>query len=72
MSDLDELYDELSDLHVDKKNGSGRTAREERIIAGFEDIERFLEQQGRIPLHEEDKDIFEFVRQKNAAQFLRV
>ncbi len=59
MSDLDELYDELSDLHVDKKDGSGRTAREERIIAGFEDIERFLEQQGRIPLHGEDKDIFE-------------
>ena len=59
MSDLDELYDELSDLHVDKKDGSGRTTREERIIAGFEDIERFLEQHGRIPLHGEDKDIFE-------------
>lgn len=59
MSELDELYDELSDLHVDKKDGSGRTAREERIIAGFEDIERFIEQHGRIPLHGEDKDIFE-------------
>lgn len=59
MSDLDELYDELSDLHVAKKEGSGRTAREERIIAGFEDIERFFEQHGRIPLHGEDKDIFE-------------
>lgn len=59
MSDLDELYDELSDLHIPKKDGSGRTAREERIIAGFEDIERFLEQHGRIPAHGEDKDIFE-------------
>ncbi|MFA5593231.1 MAG: GIY-YIG nuclease family protein [Micavibrio sp.] len=59
MSDLDELYDELSDLHVAKKEGSGRTAREERIIAGFEDIERFFEQHGRLPLHGEDKDIFE-------------
>lgn len=59
MSDLDELYDELSDLHVAKKEGSGRTAREERIIAGFEDIERFFEQHGRFPLHGEDKDIFE-------------
>ena len=59
MSDLDELYDELSDLHVGKKEGSGRTAREERIIAGFEDIERFFEQHGRIPAHGEDKDIFE-------------
>lgn len=59
MSDLDEIYDELSDLHSNKKEGSGRTVREERIIAGFEDIERFLEQQGRIPTHGEDKDIFE-------------
>jgi len=59
MSNLDELYDELSDLHGSKKAGSGRTAREERIIAGFEDIERFFEQQGRIPAHGEDRDIFE-------------
>lgn len=59
MSDLDELYDELSDLHVAKKEGSGRTAREERIIAGFEDIERFFEQYKRLPSHGEDKDIFE-------------
>lgn len=59
MSDLDELYDELSDLHNDKKSGSSRTAREERIIVGFEDINRFLEQQGRVPAHGEEKDIFE-------------
>ncbi len=38
---------------------SARTAREERIIAGFEDIERFFEQQGRLPAHGEDKEIFE-------------
>lgn len=59
MSDLDDIYDELSDLHNDKKGGSSRTAREERIIAGFEDIERFFEQHGRLPAHGEDKDIFE-------------
>lgn len=59
MSDLDELYDELRDLHNDKKSGSSRTTREERIIAGFEDINRFLEQHGRIPAHGEEKDIFE-------------
>ena len=59
MSDLDDIYDELSDLHNDKKGGSSRTAREERIIAGFEDIERFFEQHGRLPTHGEDKDIFE-------------
>jgi len=38
---------------------SPRTPREERIIAGFEDIERFFEQQGRLPAHGEDKEIFE-------------
>lgn len=59
MSDLDDIYDELSDLHNDKKGGSSRTAREERIIAGFEDIERFFEQHGRLPAHGEGKDIFE-------------
>lgn len=59
MSDLDELYDELSDLHAPKKDGSSRSPREERIIAGFEDIERFFEQNGRLPQHGEDKDIFE-------------
>lgn len=59
MSDLDELYDELSDLHAPKKDGSSRSPREERIIAGFEDIERFVEQNGRLPTHGEDKDIFE-------------
>ncbi|MBF2088500.1 MAG: GIY-YIG nuclease family protein [Synechococcales cyanobacterium K32_A2020_035] len=33
--------------------------REERIIAGFEEIERFVEEQGRRPQHGEDRDIFE-------------
>lgn len=33
--------------------------REERIIAGFEDIQRFVEEHGRLPAHGEDKDIFE-------------
>lgn len=59
MSDLDELYDELSDLHASKKDSSSRSPREERIIAGFEDIERFFEQQGHLPQHGEEKDIFE-------------
>lgn len=55
---LDELESELSDFaQPDKK--SGRPPREERIIAGFEDIQRFYEQHGRIPQHGEDKDIFE-------------
>lgn len=33
--------------------------REERIIAGFEEIERFVAQQGRLPQQGEDRDIFE-------------
>lgn len=56
--DLDELRDELADFALPEKKG-GRTAREERIIAGFEEIQRFREQHGRTPQHGEDKDIFE-------------
>lgn len=59
MSDLDELYDELSDFHAPEKAGSSRSPREERIIAGFEDIERFYEHYGRLPAHGENNDIFE-------------
>lgn len=33
--------------------------KEERIIAGFEDIQRFVEKHGHLPRHGEDKDIFE-------------
>lgn len=36
-----------------------RTPREERIIAGFEDILRFYQTNGRAPQHGEDRDIFE-------------
>jgi len=36
-----------------------RTPKEERIIAGFEEIERFVTEQGRLPQHGEDRDIFE-------------
>ena len=35
------------------------TPKEERIIAGFEEIQRFVEEHGRQPQHGEDKDIFE-------------
>ena len=56
--DLDELAAELSEFEVPEKAG-GRSPREERIIAGFEDIQRFVEQHGRPPQHGEDRDIFE-------------
>jgi len=35
------------------------SAKEQRIIAGFEEIERFVEDHGRRPQHGEDRDIFE-------------
>lgn len=56
--DLDELAEELAEFDVAEKKG-GRSPREERIIAGFEDIQRFVEKQGRVPTHGEDRDIFE-------------
>ncbi len=54
----DALLAELG-VEVEAKRGSSRTPREERIIAGFEDIQRFVEQHGRPPQHGEDRDIFE-------------
>lgn len=56
--DLDELRAELEDFALPEARG-GRSPREERIIAGFEEIQRFVEQYGRAPQHGEDKDIFE-------------
>ena len=56
--DLDALEDELKDFAEPDRKG-GRPAREERIIAGFEDIQRFVDEHGRLPLHGEGRDIFE-------------
>lgn len=56
--DLDELRSELDDFAQPEKKG-GRSAREERIIAGFEDIQRFVEKAGHAPRHGEKGDIFE-------------
>ncbi|WP_417477893.1 GIY-YIG nuclease family protein [Maricaulis sp.] len=51
----------LADLgvEVEAKRSASRTAREERIIAGFEEIQRFVDEHGGGPRHGEDKDIFE-------------
>lgn len=54
----DDLLAELGAAPEAKKL-SARTAREERIIAGFEDIIRFREEQGRVPQHGDERDIFE-------------
>jgi len=60
MSDpnLDELAAELAEFAEPEKKGV-RPPREERIIAGFEEIQRFVEKHGRIPQHGEGRDIFE-------------
>ena len=51
----------LAELGVEPetKKEASRTPREERIIAGFEEIQRFVDQHGRPPQHGEDRDIFE-------------
>jgi hypothetical protein len=56
--DLDELAAELSEFAAPEKAG-GRPPREERVIAGFEEIQRFFDQHGRAPQHGEGRDIFE-------------
>jgi len=60
MSDpnLDELAAELAEFAEPEKKGV-RPPREERIIAGFEEIQRFVEEHGRAPQHGEGRDIFE-------------
>jgi hypothetical protein len=54
----DALLAELG-VEVEAEKKSSRTPREERIIAGFEEIQRFVEQHSRAPEHGADRDIFE-------------
>ncbi len=60
MADMndDDLLDALG-VEVPSLKTANRTPREERIIAGFEDILRFYHTHGRAPLHGEGGDIFE-------------
>ena len=61
----DEFKDEsakvLAELGIEPeiKKVAKRTPREERIIAGFEEIQNFIEEHGSVPEHGEVKDIFE-------------
>jgi hypothetical protein len=54
----DALLEELG-VEVETKKESSRMPREERVVAGFEEIQRFVEKHGRPPHHGEDRDIFE-------------
>ncbi|MDF1774761.1 MAG: GIY-YIG nuclease family protein [Rhizobiaceae bacterium] len=54
----DALLAELG-VEIETRKTVSRTPREERIIAGFEEIQRFVEEHGHAPQHGEDRDIFE-------------
>jgi hypothetical protein len=54
----DALLAELG-VEVEAKRVGLRTPQQERIIAGFEDIQRFVEEHGHAPRHGEGRDIFE-------------
>ena len=54
----DALLDALG-VVAEPKKVAARTPREERIIAAFEEVQRFVDTHGRTPRHGEDLDIFE-------------
>lgn len=54
----DELLNALG-VEVVAKKSATYTPQQERLIAGFEDILRFVDRHGRAPQHGEDRDIFE-------------
>ena len=60
MADMDD-DDLLEALGVEAapNKANAHTVLEERLIAGFEDILRFVESHGRVPQHGEERDIFE-------------
>jgi hypothetical protein len=56
--DDDALLAELG-IETETETTQTFTAKQERIIAGFEDIQRFFRENDRLPEHGEGKDIFE-------------
>lgn len=57
-NDDDDLLEALG-VEAAPNKANIRTALQERLIAGFEDILRFVDTNGRAPQHGEDRDIFE-------------
>jgi hypothetical protein len=53
-----ELLGELG-VEAEPTSAGGRSAREQRIIAGYEEIVRFVEENGTLPQHGENRNIFE-------------
>lgn len=58
MTDLDDLASELEEFAPAAKK-AGNSPRAERIIAGFEEIQRFYEENKRVPQSGSERDIFE-------------
>ena len=54
----DDLLAELG-VDVEVQTLASRTPREERVISGFEEIQRFVQENGHVPQHGLDRDIFE-------------
>ena len=52
------LLDELG-VEVESKKARRHTPREERIITGFQEIQRFVDRHGRTPDRGEERDVFE-------------
>ncbi|MBA0237229.1 GIY-YIG nuclease family protein [Stenotrophomonas maltophilia] len=61
MADWEEDEALLAELGQDLApiKAAARTPQEERLIAGFEEILRFVDEHGRAPQHGEERDIFE-------------
>ena len=57
-NDDDALLAELG-IEVEVRKTPTRSPQEERIIAGFEEVQRFVAEHGCVPEHGETKDIFE-------------
>lgn len=56
--DLDQLAAELADF-AEPVREAARSPLEERVLAGFEEIQRWVSEHGRRPEHGEGRDIFE-------------
>lgn len=56
--DIDALAAELEEFTPSDKHG-GRSPIEDRVVSGFEEIQRFVDQNGHLPSHGEDRDLFE-------------
>lgn len=76
MADLEErksnkaLLEELG-VEIAPAQKTALSPKEERIIAGFEEIQRFVEECGYPPQHGEDKDIFERLYATRLEQILK-